>query len=164
MLMFLKTREGVEFQIDEIDFEEVSKYEWRISNEGYVCNKKGKLHYLLFGLTPKGMARDHINRDKLDNRRENFRLGSIGDNIRNQDLRSDNSTGHTGVYDNGRGGYRAIITIEGEQIFLGSFDTYIEAVIAREEAEQKYWRTRSTQKTDYRSQYQRSRKNRGHES
>jgi hypothetical protein len=71
--------------IDDVDYEEVSKYKWtttKSSNKFYARthakNKSGKwknlyLHRLL--MKPKGSKQtDHINGDSLDNRRCNLRL------------------------------------------------------------------------------------------
>src|SRR5690606_27442136 len=57
---------------------------------------------------------------------------------RNQRLRTDNTTGVRGVSKSGKN-YLARISVDGERITLGSFDTLEEATLAREEAEIKYW-------------------------
>lgn len=46
----------------------------------------------------KGEITDHINRDKLDNRRENLRVADKSLNTINRDKRPDNTTGYVGVY------------------------------------------------------------------
>src|SRR5215210_3147689 len=133
-MLILKTREGVEFQIDETDYELVSQSEWHISNELYVCNNRGKLHWILLGDAPEGLEWDHENRDKLDNRRHNLRAVTRSVNMRNRTERADNTSGRTGVYKRTRG-YRAIIQMDGKAFHLGNFATFEEAVAAREKAE-----------------------------
>ena len=40
---------------------------------------------------------DHINHDTLDNRKRNLRVVTVSQNNMNKDVRSDNTSGHTGV-------------------------------------------------------------------
>jgi hypothetical protein len=67
---------------------------------GYVVQtlygKKVHLHLRILN-PPEGFQVDHMNRDKLDNRRENIRIVTPSENSRNCKLRADNSSGHTGV-------------------------------------------------------------------
>ena len=49
--------------------------------------------------------------------------------------RSDNTSGHTGVYKMKNGRYRTGIGFKGKRYSLGTYDTFAEAVKAREYAE-----------------------------
>lgn len=55
---------------------------------GYPCisidNKHVKVHHLVMGKPRKGLEVDHINRDKMDNRRENLRFVSRQENNLNR--------------------------------------------------------------------------------
>jgi hypothetical protein len=84
--------------VDDADFEWLSRFTFCYTH-GYaqtsIGNKRRYLHGLL--LPPKlPLHVDHINRDKLDNRRANLRYVTHGDNLRNGPAR--NSTGIKGVY------------------------------------------------------------------
>ena len=78
--------------IEDIDL--VQNYKWCIANTGYIYNYKlGNLHKVICD----GRVVDHINRNKLDNRRENLRSVSHSDNTLNSSIRVDNTSGVIGV-------------------------------------------------------------------
>lgn len=82
---------------------------------------------------------DHINRNSLDYRRANLRLATQSQNLYNQGLRKDSTTKYRGVsVVKSTGLYRAYISVEGQQIYLGSFVTPEEAAKARDAAAKKY--------------------------
>ena len=64
---------------------------------------------------------DHINGEKLDNRIENLRPASRGENARNRKRHRNSSTGVKGVYPSGASGYRAAIRVDGVLLQLGTF-------------------------------------------
>jgi len=147
----------IPFQIDEEDYESISRYTWWINSGGYPSTKIGyscqidyiqygtletiRIQRFLLGIAPEGFEWDHWNKDKLDNRRENIRAVTHTTNVRNINIRNDNWSGHTGIHVNTRGeGYLAIIGFKGETIRLGIFPTLEEAITARKEAEIRIWR------------------------
>ena len=69
------------FLIDEADLYIVKPYGWHVSKNGYVVrnNDKKTLHSIIMQ-TPKGKVTDHINGDKLDNRRNNLRVVGYSEN------------------------------------------------------------------------------------
>jgi hypothetical protein len=69
---------------------------------------------------------DHINRDKLDDRRENLRLATRSENSRNRVLQNNNTSGLRGVTKH-RKRWVAQISIDGKTVNLGTFDTKQEA-------------------------------------
>lgn len=123
--------------------EAASHYRWCLIN-GYVITRgKGVatlLHHFVVGKPPDGKVTDHINRDPLDNRRKNLRFVTQGQNRMNQGLRSDNASGVAGVYwYAGRFIWRAHIRVHGTLIDLGCYKKKQKAVMARRNAEQKYF-------------------------
>jgi hypothetical protein len=108
------------------------------------------LHKLVFermtGHTcPEGFIVDHRNQDKLDNRRANLRLVSKKHNEANKKKRrtqagkapSSKYKGVSKIKKKGRvvkNPWRAIITVDKEQISLGHFATEKEAAIAYNDA------------------------------
>ena len=84
-----------EIKIGKIDLEDVGlcqQYTWHYHHTGYFHASKdgGKitLHLLLMGKDSSRVI-DHINRDKLDNRRSNLRVVSRSINSTNACIRSD---------------------------------------------------------------------------
>jgi hypothetical protein len=115
-----------------------SKYYSRICVDG----KKLLAHRLAFlymgGRFPISDV-DHISGDKRDNRWRNLREATRAENQRNTKLRTDNKSGVHGVsYLTKKGRWRATIYNNSKQIFIGEFDNFDDAVIARKEAEKRY--------------------------
>lgn len=67
---------------------------------------------------------DHVNGDRLDNRRENLRLASKLQNCQNRRKNVDNQSGYKGVgFEKSTGKWRARIRVNRIAKRLGSFDT-----------------------------------------
>lgn len=80
---------------------------------------------------------DHINGNRSDNRIENLRAVSRAENTRNRKLRSDNKSGVHGVYFIASiGKWAARINVNKKERHLGTFETKVEAIKARKEAEE----------------------------
>lgn len=69
-----------------IDIEKVKSYRWYLK-DGYAVTsigyKKIKMHHLLLGKPIRGKEIDHINRNRLDNRKSNLRFVSSSVNGQN---------------------------------------------------------------------------------
>lgn len=149
VILYYKDREIL---IDSEDLPKISKYSWCISKTGYaVANinyKVTKLHrYLLDLENPKKVA-DHINHNKLDNRKFNLRICNNTQNTRNSSLSKNNSTGVIGVSVRPSGRYRARIMVDRKEIALGTYDTIEEAKKARESGEMRYFGEYAPSKSD----------------
>jgi hypothetical protein len=110
-----------------IDLEDVNKcrdYSWVYNAQtGYVQGrsngKRNSLQRFIMD-TPKDKITDHINGDKLDNRKANLRFVTP--------LQSQMNTKKIGVnFRQDLNKYRAYIIVNKKQIALGVFDTYEEA-------------------------------------
>jgi len=140
-------KDGSYFLIDATDFELVSKYSWfkgkrgyptmhtsRKSPEGY---KTRPLHRYLIKIPDKADI-DHINGDKLDNRRSNLRACTHQQNMFNQKKRSTNSSGYIGVsLFKATGMFEAYIHHSGKKIYLGLYHTAEEAAYIRDKEAKK---------------------------
>lgn len=137
--------------VDDEDYEFLSKWKWSFSGEYavrgvYLGKLNGKARYKrvylhrLINNTPDDLETDHINRDKLDNRKANLRTVNRGQNNRNRDGYKNNLVGVAGINWYGSlGKYRALIVVNKTRIHLGYFDRVEEAIAIRKLAEQKYY-------------------------
>ena len=88
--------------------------------------------------TETGSA-DHINRSTLDNRQANLRSASRFEQMRNQGLRRDRSSGFRGVSMHiGIGRWQAQICIKGQKKHLGYFATKEETARAYDKAAKQF--------------------------
>lgn len=137
------TSKGVKFKFDLDDWDKVTQHSWSTLKSGYlVCTYKQKqirLHRLVTNAPDNGLVIDHINGDKLDNRKENLRITTQKNNSRNLALSKNNRTGVTGVSKTPNGKYRARIMVDRKEIRLGTFETLKEAAVARKNGEIKYF-------------------------
>lgn len=140
------TTKGESFFFDLDDYDIVSKYCWFTSRENYIVaydkhdrKKEIRLHRLVMDvLDDSSILIDHIGGEKTrnDNRKINLRRADNSKNTCNTRIRKNNKSGHTGVI-KGVNKWIAYICKDGLKKRLGSFDTFEEAVKAREEAEQE---------------------------
>lgn len=137
---------GYQAVIDEADWPAVSKLTLYRGTNGYVYFsvwKDGKSHpRTLHGLLtrpPRGSHTDHINGDKLDNRRGNLRVVTPSRNqVNRKRLNRNNTSGVRGVA-RAFGKWRAQITVNRKNHHLGLFASKEEAIAARREAELEHY-------------------------
>lgn len=81
---------------------------------------------------PKGMVRDHINQDKLDNRRQNLRIVTYSENNRNK-KHVPGKYGIPGLYKAPKGNFYLKVFVEDHYETMGGFVTLEDAREAYEE-------------------------------
>lgn len=129
--------------IDSEDFDKVKNFKWGLDSKGYskgkVYRKIIKLHRLIMN-TPKGMCTDHINHNIMDNRKENLRICTQGENQHNKKKPKDNTSGYKGVsWSKPNDKWRACISFRNKHIHLGHFTSKIKAAKAYDKAAIKYF-------------------------
>lgn len=131
--------------IDKEDYEKVKDKKWSYLKIGYVqCSVENLfLHRLIMEdklNNPKDTV-DHINRNKLDNRKSNLRILTKQQNLLNKGLQSNNTSGVRGIrvreLKNGEVSYEARISLNGEDKYLGRYKTIEEAETVRKQAEKE---------------------------
>ena len=137
------TRKGQLILIDEEDFELCKTISWCVDSKGYANggNKLvGKVRLHRFIMKPGKLHVDHINHNKLDNRRKNLRIVTNQQNHFNEGLSKNNSSGHVGVYWNEEcEKWCAQITVNRKTISGGLFQNLEDAILKRKELESKYF-------------------------
>lgn len=91
---------------------------------------------------PKELCVDHINLNRLDNRRCNLRLATIAENNRNIWRHRKNTTGYKGVSfrkNSARNPWEARISVDGKNVHIGNYPTKEQAALAYNEAAKKYY-------------------------
>ena len=119
-----------------------SPYVIRYWRDGGHKKKWAYLHRVIaerMGLNIEGGVVDHINGDTLDNRRENLRVVSRAESVRNQSGTSKaNSSGTPGI-SFAANRWQAGIGNGNKWVYLGRYKTKEEAVEARLKAERELW-------------------------
>lgn len=132
--MIIYTRKKQKILIDEEDFDKIKNFTWCVTG-GYARsryprdkNNKQKqinMHRLIMNVTDPKIQIDHINMNKLDNRKQNLRTCNQSQNQANTLAAKRNKTGFKGVrFKTGK--YEAVIWKD-KQIYLGRYNTAQEA-------------------------------------
>lgn len=123
------------FIIDVDDYGKIKEYCWHETQDRIfttINKKKCSLHRFILGLTSEEAVVDHINRNPLDNRKQNLRICSLADNAKNRSLSTNNKSGHNGVhFDKKSKKWIAYVCCNKKRYNCGRFDNYEEALKAR---------------------------------
>lgn len=129
---------GKEALVDDIDYRFVSQWKWSLSTKGYAhrtVSRAGRqvtvwLHRLIAeraGIRLSGHI-DHIDRNKLNCRRNNLRAATNSQNLANRGKNRNNTSGCKGVtWDKERSKWLAQIQVCGRNRYLGRYDNKQEA-------------------------------------
>lgn len=138
----MKLSNGEVVTLDDKDFTLVKDYKWYKSANGYAVSRfrvKGtgkhaivRMHRLIAN-TPNHMLTDHINGDKLDNRRENLRWCTPAQNMYNRKVNKNNPLMIKGVHKAGTG-YRVRIQKDRFKFDYGTYKSLDEARLVADKA------------------------------
>lgn len=139
--------------VDDID-SDLAEISWSLHSYGYAVRTvkyndgSGASVYLHRTVLERKLGRnlnpgekvDHSNRNKRDNRRSNLRLATQSQNIFNGKLRTNNSSGHTGVsWFKRTSSWKVRIVVNYADIHLGYFKNLEDAVDCYRQAAKKYF-------------------------
>jgi hypothetical protein len=135
--------------VDDDMYDYLMQWKWCVSRSGSVGRRKAdpyavrrekgttssiRMHRVVAGAL-SGEQVDHINGNTLDNRRENLRRCTDGQNKRNMGGWTNSDSGHKGVaWNKALGKWVASITKDYKSIHIGVFDDKLEAARAYNEA------------------------------
>lgn len=136
-----------EFYFDLEDYDKIKNYCWYEDVDPKTkyhslraYDSKSKKHIYMHHLFDFKNA-DHIDRNPLNNQKKNLRMATRQENSFNVGLRSNNTSGFTGVYwSKEMHKWCASLQIDNKKLTLGYFDDKEVAIKARLEAESKYYR------------------------
>ena len=142
--LIIYSREGEKKMTSLIDLEDlpyVEQYSWCERSRGYVGRvENGKiilLHRVLVK-AKKGHIVDHVNKSRIDNRKNNLRICSYQENIFNSRKKSNNTSGIVGVgWRKDDKKWRAYIIIDGKYKTLGQYKDISDAIKSRLKAEKE---------------------------
>lgn len=133
-IAFVPLSRGAVAIIDAESVPLVASYNWRIQSAGpnhvyagrsvkHAGRQTIHLMHRVIADADAGEVVDHINGDRLDNRKENLRVCSQSENLCNRGKQSNNRSGFKGVYLHAPGRWRARIMFKGKLKELGLFDS-----------------------------------------
>lgn len=124
--------------IDEADLHLLVPHSWRLTRDGYAASSVKQsftlLHRRLLGLEKgDGKSVDHIDGDRLNNRRSNLRVCTHSENMRNQGKHTRNASGFKGVFWNKKDKrWQAEVAVLGKNYYAGYHATAELAAAARD--------------------------------
>lgn len=140
-IIFFDSGEETIIDLEDLDF--IIGHKWYCNAWNYAETKidgKACMMQSLLIDNPQNMIIDHKNRNTLDNRKSNLRLVTKSQNAMNTKVPANNTSGVMGVcYNKKQDKWRAYITINQQQINLGYYKEFNEAVKNRLLGEKKYF-------------------------
>jgi hypothetical protein len=126
--------------VDDEDYDYLNQWKWFFNGDYAARNininngkRKRKTYFMHHAILqpPIGMDIDHINRNKLDNRRNNLRICTRSQNRINSKIRTDNKSGKSGVnWRTREHKWQARICKNGIRYYLGLHDRLEDAINA----------------------------------
>lgn len=138
----IKLTQGKVALVDDEDFELLNQWKWYANKKCGFCyavrhfkaisgkrDKKSMLHRQIMNC-PEGLEIDHINHNGLDNKKSNLRICTRSQNQPNQKAKK-HSSKYKGVsWHKASKKWQAMIVYNNRQIYIGLFDSEIEAAKA----------------------------------
>jgi hypothetical protein len=132
--------------IDKEDFDKIKNYGWyarfdRVGKTYYAVTRTHGTNIIMHRLilnAPNSLVIDHTDHNGLNNRKSNIRICTQSQNCMNKKVQSNNTSGYRGVsFHKKKNKYQATIMDNRKQIYLGAFNTAIEASEAYQAAAKK---------------------------
>jgi hypothetical protein len=119
--------------IDKEDFDKIKNYGWYAR-----FDRVGKTYYAVTRTHGTNIIMHRTDHNGLNNRKSNIRICTQSQNCMNKKVQSNNTSGYRGVsFHKKKNKYQATIMDNRKQIYLGAFNTAIEASEAYQAAAKK---------------------------
>lgn len=164
-MRYIRLTQNKKAIVDDIDYPLVSKLKWFYRKSGKTNGKNGYAQHVFhikgsfdkktrkskrkslfmhnFIMQPlKEFQVDHINRNGLDNRRSNLRVGTISQNYANFPKKQNTKSKYRGVsFQQRKNGkqWQASTTVNGKSVYIGIYKTKGEAALAYNKAAKKFF-------------------------
>lgn len=124
--------------VDDDDYESINAHKWHYVNVGYASRYSGggrknrKTDYMHIAVMGKqsGMEIDHINGNKLDNRKENLRHVTHSQNMQNASVKGGSSRYKGVCWDKSRNKWISSIYISEKHVHIGRYESEEDAARA----------------------------------
>lgn len=116
-------------KVDNEDFDNVKDINWHFTYYGYAKTSAFYMHRLILDCNQSDYV-DHINHDKLDNRKSNLRICSKHQNNMNTKSKKGTSIYKGVSWAKDRNKWKSTIVMNGKQTLIGSFENELEAAKA----------------------------------
>jgi hypothetical protein len=146
----IKLTQGKVAIVDDDMFDYLNQFKWFANLQGkkfyagrnitMFNGKRTMLWMHRFIMNPeKGMVIDHLDGNPLNNQKNNLRICTHAENMRNSKINKNNKSGHKGVYWHKTSSkWMAYIKYNNKLLYLGYFPVLIDAAKAYNEAALKY--------------------------
>lgn len=148
----IELTQGNYAMVDKDDYDKINQFNWHYAL-GYARRnirldsgeRRTEFMHRVIANTPDDKYTDHINGNTLDNRKMNLRHVEQYQNARNARKRNDAASNYKGVNRHKRkqdliGKWKAGIQVDKKRVFLGYYESEIEAALAYNEAAKKYFK------------------------
>lgn len=134
--------------VDDDDFESISRLKWHCDKNNYAVRRSRRgtgrettRMARLIMKAPREVEVDHVDGNPLNNQKSNLRLCSHMENCHNQrNYRKRKSSRYKGVdFNKALGKWQARIGVNQQQLYLGVFDSEVDAASAYDAAATKHF-------------------------
>lgn len=145
-MKIIKMESGEKIKVDDADYESLTKQKW-YNFRGYALRWQGRrifyMHRVIMDVAwDNDLVVDHINGDKLDNRRSNLRMATRSQNAQNRpaSYHPNKTSKYKGVgWITHMGKWRTRIQIEGKRQTIGFYENEDDAALAYNETARKLY-------------------------
>ncbi len=131
--------------VDDADYDWLSPFRWYLASSGYAVHfttvngqRKSVFMHRLVMNAPRGLHVDHLNQDRLDNRRANLRFATPSQNQAHRHRPSTNTSGYKGVT-GAPGHWQVRLWVNKRRLHLGYYANLETAALLYDAAARRFY-------------------------